>query len=252
MKPKSMRSPRRIDTSHQALAAIPLNDKAPPPADSISWALWLASRDIAQQALTTDYVQGLKKGTLDPNNYGQYTLQDAVYCYHAQDDYQTLESRASAEGHGQLAAFAKARLDSYVSYNKETFKAWHITDAKALSPADAAQTYIDFEHLLAQQWHPIYGLIGMIPCDQLWPWLATELKGDAGAGNLYSFWITGNADWGGAYRLDNFIDDWIAANQQDYDWDSALFVYRSCMTCELNFFKSACGQALSPMPVKAS
>ncbi len=41
-----------------------------------------------------------------------------------------------------------------------------------------------------------------------------------------------------------------AEHRQVYDWESALFVYQSCMTCELNFFKSACGQGLSPMPEK--
>ncbi len=248
MKRKSMRSPRRIDFNHKALDAIPLNDKAPPPADSISWKLWLACQDIAQMALNTDYMQGIKSGNLDPNSYGHYTIQDAVYCYHAQDDYQAMETRALSEGHSQIAAFAKARCDSYATYNTETFNDWHIADANAVKPGDAVQTYINFEHLIANDWHPIYGLICMIPCDQLWPWLATELEADSGSGNLYNFWITENADWGGAYRLDNFVDDWFAEYQQVYDWDSALFVYRSAMTCEVNSFRSACGQALVPMP----
>lgn len=248
MKRKSMRSPRRIDFKHKAFDAIPLNDKAPPPDDSISWKLWLECQDIAREALATDYIQGIKNGTLDPNQYGQYTLQDAVYCLHAQDDYQTIENRAQADGHPQLAAFAKARYDSFTSYNKETFNDWHIADASAVSPSDAVQAYIDFEHRTANQRPPIYGLLCMIPCDQLWPWLATELESDAKPQNLYSFWITENADWGGAYRLDNFVDDWFAEYPKMFDWSSALHVYRSAMTCELNSFRSACGQSLAPMP----
>jgi len=247
-----MRSPRRIDFDHHALKPIPLNDKAPPPEDSIAWRLWLACQDIAQEALTSDYIQGIKNGDLNPNNYGQYTVQDAVYSHHGQDDYQTLEGRASAEGHPELAAFAKARYESYVSYNAETFKAWHVKDADALALSEAAQHYVDFEHRIANEWEPIYGIIAMIPCDQLWAYLATELKNDAGSGNLYSFWINENADWGGAYRLDNFIDDWLAEHPDVYDWDSALFVFRSCMTCEANFFRSACGQKLLPMPERGN
>ncbi len=252
MKRKSMRSPRRVDFSHQAFDAIPLNDKTPSPGDSISWKLWLACQDVAQEALATDYIQGIENGNLDPNSYGQYTIQDAVYCSRAQDDYQTIENRALSDGHPQLAAFAKARYDSYAKYNTETFADWHIADANAVSPGHAAQAYIDFEHLIANEKHPIYGLICMMPCEQLWPWLATELKGDSGSGNLYGFWITENADWGGAYRLDNFVDDWFAEYRQVYDWDSALFVFRSAMVCELNSFRSACGQALSPMPERNS
>ena len=33
-----------------------------------------------------------------------------------------------------------------------------------------------------------------------------------------------------------------------YDWATAFFVDRSCMTCEVSFFRSACGQSLLPMP----
>lgn len=246
----SMRSPRRVNFAHEALQSISLNDKSPVPEDSISWKLWLACQDIAQQALETQYIQGIKNGDLDPNQYGQYTIQDAVYCYHAQQDYQTLETRSQAEGYDSLASFAKARAASYESYNQDTFKAWHIQDPQAVAPGDAAQTYINFEHNLATTQQPIYGVIGMIPCDQLWSYLATELKDAADPKNLYSFWINENNDWGGSYRLDNFVDDWFAAYPDVYDWDTALFVFRSCMTCELNFFRSACGEELLPMPEK--
>lgn len=245
---KAPRSPRRLDVQHQALRTVPLNDKAPPPEDSLAWGLWLDSQDLAQKALQTQYIQGIAKGTLDPNAYGQYTLQDAIYCHHAQDDYATLERRATAAGDADLAAFAKARGDSYRSYNATTFESWHIQDPSAVALSDAAQTYVDFEHHLAVDESPIYGVIGMVPCDQLWSWLATELAKVSTSPNLYDFWITDNNDWGGAYRLDNFIDGWFDDHPSMADRDKALFVFRSCMTCELNFFRSACGEALEPMP----
>ncbi|MEM8962616.1 MAG: TenA family transcriptional regulator [Acidobacteriota bacterium] len=243
-----MVTPRRIDFQHQALQSIPLDDTSPPPETSIAWKLWSACDDLAQQALASDYIQGIKTGELDPNRYGHYTLQDAVYCHHAQDDCRTLAARATATGDASIAAFAKARYDSFVSYNRETFEAWHIADPKAVAPGDAAQAYIDFEHRTASESPPIHGLIAMIPCDQLWAWLATSLHDAATPTNLYRRWITDNADWHGAYRLDNFIDGWFAEHPESSDWDQALLVYRSAMTCEVNFFRSACGQALVAMP----
>ncbi|MCG8454917.1 MAG: hypothetical protein MI919_01450, partial [Holophagales bacterium] len=184
----------------------------------------------------------------DPNVYGQYTLQDAVYCHYGQDDYRVLEQRAAADGEAAMAAFAKARYESYAKYNAETFEAWHIRNADAVALSEPEQVYIDFEHQVATSQAPIFGLIAMIPCDQLWAWLATELQGQAGPANLYSFWIHENADWGGAYRLDNFVDAWVAAHSGACDPATALFVYRSCMTCEVNLFRYACGQKLLPMP----
>ena len=245
----SSRSPRRINFEHAALAAQNIStDK--PAEDSISWKLWLACQDIAQEALASDYIQGIKNGTLDPNKYGQYTVQDAAYCYNAAADYQTIEERAKNEGHPELSAFAQARLESYQKYNESFLEEWHIASGNAVVPSPAVKTYIDFEHGVAHQLPPIYGVIAMIPCDELWPWLATQLKDDAGPNNLYSFWITENNDWHGSYRLDNFIDNWFTAHPDIYDWDTALWVMRSCMTGETNFFRSACGQDLLPMPEK--
>ena len=117
-------------------------------------------------------------------------------------------------------------------------------------PSQAAKTYIDFEHRVAQELPPIYGVVAMIPCDELWSWLATELQPHSKSHNLYGFWIEENNDWHGAYRLDNFIDDWFAEHPAVYDWDTALYVMRSCMTCEVNFFRSACDQSLLAMPDK--
>ena len=248
---KSSGSPRRTNFQHAALAQYSFSTEKPPE-DSISWKLWLACQEIAQEALASKYIQGIKNGNLDPNSYGQYSIQDAAYCHNAQKDYQTIEDRAKADGFPELAAFAQARYESYQSYTEGVVEAWHLASAGAVNPGQAAQTYIDFEHHAANDLPSIYGVIAMIPCDELWPWLATELKPNVSSGNLYSFWIKENDDWHGAYRLDNFIDSWFAAHPDVYNWDTALYVMQSCMTCEANFFRSACGQKLLPMPTKPS
>ena len=244
---KSSRSPRRTDFGHAALAQQPLSTD-PPREDAVSWRLWTACHDLADQALASEYVQGIQNGSLDPNAYGQYTVQDAAYCYNALADYLKVKERATAAGHPELAAFAQARAASYQSYNQSFLKEWHIASGDAVLPGAAAKTYIDFEHQVASSLAPVYGVVAMIPCDELWSWLATELKPHSGQHNLYSFWIEENNDWHGAYRLDNFIDSWFQEHPEAYDWDTALYVMRCCMTCEVNFFRSACGQDLLPMP----
>ena len=251
MPPTSARSPRRIDFAHEALKNVAL-DESKPPADSISWRIWLASQALAKQALETDYIQGIANGNLNPNNYGQYSVQDCAYFYHAKGNYQAIQARALKAGYKELAAFAQVRYDSYVGYTKQVLKEWHISDPNAVSLSEAAQRYIDFEGLLARDSLPIYGVIAMMPCEQLWAWLATELQPDISPNNIYSFWIRENAGWSGAYRLDNFIDEWFAKHPKVYDWGAALQVFQAGMTGELNFFRSAGGQTLSPMPLLPS
>ena len=249
MKTLSSRSPRRINFQHNALSKITLSTDQPPQ-DSLSWKLWLACQDIAEQALASDYIQSIKHGNLHPDNYGQYTVQDACYCYNAEADYQTLEERSNKAGYSELASFAQARYEGYQKYNKEFLTSWHIADGKAVIPSEAANVYINFEHHVANNMEPIYGVMAMIPCEQLWSWLANQLKADATPENLYSFWITENEGWHGAYRLDNFIDSWFKNNPDKYNEEQALYVMRSSMTCELNFFRSACGESPVAMPTK--
>lgn len=200
-------------SNHPALASLVSADASKPAKGSISWKLWEACHDIAEQALATDYIQGIKNGTLDPNSAGQYTVQDAVSCAHASGDYKELERRALFGGDPELAAFARALYDGNVKYNAETFEQWHIRDAGAIAPSRAAETYIHFEHEIASRWPPIYGVVGMIPRDPLWAYLATKLESHATTANLYSFWITENDDWSGAYRLDGALSNRLSLQQ---------------------------------------
>ena len=242
-------SPRKTNLAHPKLQPL-VSDTNPPAEDSLAWKLWLNASDIASEALNSDFVQGIKKGDLSPDKYGHYTIQDAAYCQHGQEDYQTAENRALEAGETTLAAFAEARYTGYASYTKTVLDSWHLTNVDSLTPGPAAQTYIDFEHDTAAKLEPIYLIIAMLPCDQLWPWLANEIADGNKPGNVYDFWITENSSWHSAYRLDNFINAWFAEHPDQYDDATANWVMQSCMMGETNFFRGASGQQLLPMPVK--
>jgi len=242
-------SPRKVDLSHPAINAL-VSDENPPAKGSIAWKLWLNAADIANEALNSDFIQGIKHGDLSPDKYGHYTIQDAAYCQHGEEDYRTIESRAKEMNEPTLAAFAEARYLSYASYTKSVLESWHLKDITSLTPGPAAQAYIDFERQTAQTLDPIYLIIAMIPCDQLWPWLAGEISSGNRPGNVYDFWITENNSWHGAYRLDNFINAWFAEHPDQYNEPLANWVFQSCMTGEANFFRGACAQPLLPMPKK--
>ena len=38
---------------------------------------------IRDAAITTEFIKGMVSGTLNPNYYGGYMVQDAAYCYDA-------------------------------------------------------------------------------------------------------------------------------------------------------------------------
>ncbi len=229
---KTALSPRRLTHS---LSAVAVPAPTPAVAPGLAAQLWNSSQDLAHAALESDYIQGIKNGTLHPDYYGQYSVQDVSYCHHGLEDWQAAAARAS---HPEVKAFAEARVTTWTKYAQDTYGAWHIQDPSAVKLCAAAQAYADFESDVARNFEPAYAIVVMTPCDQLWAWLARQLEPEASPTNVYGFWIKENLDDSGALHLEQAID----ANADLLDETKALAVFRRAMLGEVDFFRSACGQ----------
>ena len=63
-KGKNMKNPRKIVLTNEMIKKHKLSTQ-PPPQNSLFWAMWNASEEIAQEALGTEFINGIKNGTLD-------------------------------------------------------------------------------------------------------------------------------------------------------------------------------------------
>lgn len=212
--------------------------------ESLSTRLWHNAQDLAEAALASDYIQGIQSGLLNPNYYGQYSVQDVVYCHNGVVDWQAVARRAQRP---EVKQFAQARVKSWQAYAAETYGDWHISDPTAVSLSSAAQTYADFESEVCRTYDPLYAVVVMIPCDRLWYWLSNQIKPNGASPNAYQFWIDGNSGSdNGAAKMEAVVDDHATA----IDEAKALHVYRTAMLGEVNFFRSACRQPLLDMQGK--
>lgn len=220
----------RLDTSF--IEAHQLSTSSPHE-DSLFWKMWNMCTDIAEHVLQTDFIQGIKKGTLDPVVYGSFNISDAYYCFHGSEDYLKAATKAS---HPTLQAFLSKKHSSYQQYNETFPKVWRVKDADGIVPSETCKRYSDFESHLASLEDPIYALIAMIPCEYLWAWLGTQLSPPT-AGNLYAPWINGNNSPDGAYAMGNFIESY----RQEYPIDETLAItlYTQAMNFEYENFQSA-------------
>ena len=103
----------------------------PPPEDSLFWKMWKNSKDIAERSLNTDYIQGIKKGTLSPNSYGYSTVNDAYYCFEGPDNYHKAAQRTDDFA---LKKYLLALEKSYRDYNEDFVTNWHLKDASSIKP----------------------------------------------------------------------------------------------------------------------
>ncbi|MEM6722033.1 MAG: TenA family transcriptional regulator [Bacteroidota bacterium] len=220
--------------THQLSAATPSED-------SLFWELWRNAAPIAQKALHTKYIQGIKDGTLDPNVYTRYNISDAYYCYRGPDDYAAAAQRAK---HPTLQAFLAYKQQHYANYDASLPKLWRVQSAKGIIPSDVCKEYANYESAVARGTlpilknlqDPIYTLIVMLPCEYLWAWLGQQLSPPI-EGNLYGFWINGNNDPSGAYKIGNFIHEYEQTHAIDHDVTNEI--YTQAMRFEYLNFETA-------------
>lgn len=225
----SFSSPRNVVPEMLLEAAEPIKVNG----ERLSHKMWEESLKIAEKAMQTCHIQGIKYGSLDPNKYGSYTVQDAIYCYQSTDLYRRLAEKAKDP---QIKKFAEARAKSYEGYTKELFNQWCISDPSGIKLSPELQKYINYKSEILDKYEPLYFIVANIPCLHLWYWLANQLKARMeGPANLYSFWIRDNLGDKSVRILEDFVD----GKADELNVNDAISIYKECMKGEFEFFALA-------------
>lgn len=194
-------------------------------------ALWNSTRALRKEVLQTYLINGLNNGTVDPVKFGQYVVQDAVYCYKSKVDIDVVASRTT----GSLRDFFLEESADYEEYYKGMFEAWSIGEPKGIHLNPTCQAYADLIAKIAVDRDPVYSIVAGIPCVRLWPWIGQKFKQSGKSSGLYQKWVDENFDPTGTDYL-----KWEAYvnNSTDIDVATAKKIYYKCMKGELGFFSS--------------
>ncbi len=229
-----MKNPRSLQLSPELIEKHQLST-AKPSKNSFFWKMWNANTAIAQKALNTKFVQGIKNGNLDPGKYGAFNVSDAYYCFHGAEDYKTAVKRAK---HPALKDFLRQKQQSYQKYNKSLKDSWRLKDGSSVVPTKVCKAYSNFERKVASTEDPIYCLIVMLPCEYLWYWLGDQLNPPK-KDNLYASWITGNLYPEGGYAMGNFIELYREKYPNGINEKKAMRIYQKAITFEYQNFETA-------------
>eukprot|EP00058_Branchiostoma_floridae_P016387 XP_002601875.1 hypothetical protein BRAFLDRAFT_75908 [Branchiostoma floridae] len=207
--------------------------------ETFSEALWKENLDLAEQAWNTQYIKGIASGTLDPRDFGHYTVQDAAYCNASTHNLKFLMDTIK---HRSLRQFFEGQYKDYKKYTQDLYDQWFLKPDGA-DLGEAAQWYVNLENKVAhEEGGPLYYLVAMIPCLRLWPYLANKMKrankmkdeGDDKDSNIYKFWIDENDSYQGAEEVEAVVNAYSSL----IDRQKASKIYRECMYGEVNFFRS--------------
>ncbi|MCO5569885.1 hypothetical protein L7F22_023599 [Adiantum nelumboides] len=110
--------------------------------------LWAdqTSEDLKAQALNTVFIKGVEKGTLDPQLFGKYTVQDAVYCAKIAHLWLNLSNNSNADEH--LQDLAQVMREKYLKAAEGLFQWWQIdynvsNDEYGVWLGEHAKKYVD-------------------------------------------------------------------------------------------------------------
>lgn len=240
---------RLISRSIPLLAYVPLalrrhTDK--PLHTSFFSRAFLANLRTANAVVSTRYLQSMHDGTLNPLDYGCLTVQDAHYCYCAQETWKMLLDRIDREAEPDLYDLVESEVEGYADYNRTFIEDWHIRDASSVVPTETIRRYIDHERRVFCDEEPIYTLVAYLPCHYLWPWFARQLQmSPRYHPGVYRDWFEGvykneAESFGGSWLLGRFIEEWKGAGKP-FDEILAHNIYRTSMNFELQTFSEASG-----------
>lgn len=199
-----------------------------------------ANMDLANATYNTDFIQGIRNGSLSPETYGSVSVLDAYYCYEAAKSI--WHACGKADENSELQVTLKKFYNSYAQYNGTFYSTWHVPASQNVVPTSAFETYAKHERAVAETASPIYLLPALMPCYKLWAWMAYKIYQDPGKQpGVYEFWVEGNmgheGESGSATLADSVISKWIQAGKE-FDESKALDIFKKSMQCEYAVFSS--------------
>lgn len=226
----------------------------PPSQDSFFFKAFNDSIDIANNVVKTKYLTAMKQGTLNPQDFGCLTVQDAYYCYRAAETLTSLLCKIDKDKDPELYDLANSKCVGYIEYNTTFFKDWHLSTSSCITPTENFRSYAEHEHNVMCAYAPIYTLVAMLPCYYLWPWFGKQIKQSSDyKPGVYESWFDGCWDgdtyFDSAYDVGNFIEEWKNKGKE-FDEKTAMEIYKTSMNHELAVFNDAYHDSIEAAQIK--
>ena len=103
---------------------------------------------IRNRAKESKFIQGMAKGSLDPNVYGGYMVQDAAYCFNAVDSYERAAEKMQEVGKPEFSLLYRTQSESFKRYNHDFLQKWRLRNSDSVAMGPAAATYVGYKPCL--------------------------------------------------------------------------------------------------------
>ncbi|KAM4548919.1 uncharacterized protein PAE49_016952 isoform 2-T2 [Odontesthes bonariensis] len=194
--------------------------------------LWITNLDIAEKTLNLPFLQHMKLGDLQSDDYVNFMIQDINYLLKVTDMLEEMTKKPIDDK--ELKQFFQDRFKSYREFSNLMLDQFNLRGVSEIKPIPAMQKYLsDYKTILDTE-EPIYFAVSLLPCSRLWLWLANQLP--IGYGNAYFIWKKNNMHGNPAKHYQKLLDDRLKTDAQK---KKANEIFRQQMQNEHDFFAAA-------------
>ncbi|XDV22789.1 hypothetical protein PO909_027606 [Leuciscus waleckii] len=156
--------------------------------DDVYEDLWNNNINIAFETLRVDFLQEMQNGSLKAERYINFTMQDINYIVTVTKMLKEMSEKEIQPE--DIRDFIKARYLSYEKYTAAMLKIFSFKAEPTIEPTEAMKNYLSYYKELMED--PLHFVVGLLPCNRLWVWLAKNLK--TPPDNAYYNWKKDNMD----------------------------------------------------------
>ncbi|KAM6921820.1 uncharacterized protein FYW49_007466 [Xenentodon cancila] len=194
--------------------------------------LWIDNADIAMETYRTPFVEHMKLGDLQSDEYVNFMIQDINYLVKVTEMLKQMSEKVKSPE--DLRDFFKGRYESYKKFSEQVLKQFNLNDVSGIKPIPAMEKYLkDYKSIMEKE-KPIFFAVSLLPCSRLWIWLANDL--DIGYGNAYFSWKKNNMYGNPQKHYRKLLDDNLKTAEEI---KRAKEIFRQQMQNEYNFFAAA-------------
>lgn len=182
-------------------------------------------------------------GTLDPDNYARFKVQNIVYLDHVAKMYNLAGDKMQIQGKEDWVKFYFAQSLKHQKLYEHLRLTYGIEGAESVEKGPAVKLYMNYLEVVAND-RPKYLAIAMLPCSTYWSLIADDLHEDKQQMNAFKKkWIEDNKRPPG--HLGSTAEFVANHYTEEEDFKPGLFHFCKASVAEVNTFQEAGGEPLT-------
>ena len=141
--------------------------------------------------MSSNFIEGMVQGTLDPDAFSAFELQDAVYLGKTRIILRETATTMTSS-HPSFADMYNIQAGKYDQHYQALLSKKNMQEANSVVMGPVTKQYLEFLTQLSTKKDPRLLAFGVLPCSQSWRFISGQLIGKVDPKSEYKGWFEAN------------------------------------------------------------